>query len=136
MQPHSSRFLARERIQLLLDEDSPFLELCALAGYGQEDMTLGRIYSIFWSTYFTNMSDRRINCRRYWSCQVKSQRRQTEAKILTKRNSGVLCIVSATVPTLFGGAINEASVLKSGRIHQIAMQNRLPTITLTQSVCV
>ncbi|KAI8138779.1 carboxyl transferase [Fennellomyces sp. T-0311] len=29
--------------------------------------------------------------------------------------------------------MNEASVLKSGRIHQIAMQNRLPTITLTQS---
>ena len=34
--------LARERIQLLLDEDSPFLELCALAGYGQEDMTVGK----------------------------------------------------------------------------------------------
>ena len=48
--------------------------------------------------------------------------------------SGVLCVVSATVPTLFGGAMNEASVLKSGRIHQIAMENRLPTITLTQSV--
>jgi acetyl-CoA carboxylase carboxyltransferase component len=34
-------FSARERINLLLDEDSPFLELCQLAGYGQEDMTLG-----------------------------------------------------------------------------------------------
>ena len=33
---------ARERIELLLDEDSPFLELCALAGYDQEDMTLGK----------------------------------------------------------------------------------------------
>lgn len=33
-----------------------------------------------------------------------------------------------------GGAMNEAGVLKAGRIHQIAMQNRLPTITLTQSV--
>lgn len=33
---------ARERIELLLDEDSPFLELCALAGYDQDDMTLGK----------------------------------------------------------------------------------------------
>lgn len=32
---------ARERVNLLLDEDSPFLELCQLAGYGQDDMTLG-----------------------------------------------------------------------------------------------
>ncbi|KAI9489151.1 carboxyl transferase [Zychaea mexicana] len=89
---------ARERIQLLLDEDSPFLELCALAGYNQEDMTTGG--SIVAGIGLV---------------------------------SGVLCVVSATVPTLFGGAMNEASVLKSGRIHQIAMQNRLPTITLTQS---
>ncbi|KAG2220655.1 hypothetical protein INT45_008198 [Circinella minor] len=89
---------ARERIQLLLDEDSPFLELCALAGYGQEDMTVGG--SIVAGIGLV---------------------------------SGVLCVVSATVPTLFGGAMNEASVLKSGRIHQIAMENRLPTITLTQS---
>jgi hypothetical protein len=32
---------ARERVELLLDEDSPFLELCQFAGYGQDDMTLG-----------------------------------------------------------------------------------------------
>ncbi|KAF9987063.1 hypothetical protein BGZ65_005258, partial [Modicella reniformis] len=33
--------LARERVELLLDDDTPFLELCPLAGYGQEDMTVG-----------------------------------------------------------------------------------------------
>ena len=33
--------LARERINLLLDEGSPYLELMPLAGIGQEDMTLG-----------------------------------------------------------------------------------------------
>ena len=33
--------IARDRIELLLDDDSPFLELCPLAGYGQEDMTVG-----------------------------------------------------------------------------------------------
>ncbi|CAH1759466.1 15148_t:CDS:2 [Entrophospora sp. SA101] len=35
------QLLVRDRIDLLLDEDSPFLELCPLAGWGQEDMTLG-----------------------------------------------------------------------------------------------
>jgi acetyl-CoA carboxylase carboxyltransferase component len=40
---HKSRGknLARERINLLLDEGSPYLELMPLAGFGQEDMTLG-----------------------------------------------------------------------------------------------
>jgi acetyl-CoA carboxylase carboxyltransferase component len=30
------KLTARERVELLLDEDSPFLELCALAGWGSE----------------------------------------------------------------------------------------------------
>ncbi|KAF9164253.1 hypothetical protein BGX21_000992 [Mortierella sp. AD011] len=33
--------LARDRVELLLDDDSPFLEICPLAGYGQDDMTVG-----------------------------------------------------------------------------------------------
>ncbi|EIE82164.1 hypothetical protein RO3G_06869 [Rhizopus delemar RA 99-880] len=89
---------ARERIELLLDEDSPFLELCALAGYDQDDMTLGG--SVVNGIGLVN---------------------------------GVICMISANVPTMAGGASNEVSVLKSGRSHQIAMQNRLPTVTLTQS---
>ena len=28
--------LARDRVELLLDDDSPFLELCTLAGYGMD----------------------------------------------------------------------------------------------------
>lgn len=32
---------ARDRIELLLDDDSPFMELCPLAGYGQDEMTVG-----------------------------------------------------------------------------------------------
>lgn len=43
-------------------------------------------------------------------------------------------MISANVPTLAGGASNEASVLKGARIQQIVMQNRLPTVTLTQTV--
>ena len=26
---------------MILDEDSPFLEICALAGYGMDDMAVG-----------------------------------------------------------------------------------------------
>ncbi|KAI8090078.1 carboxyl transferase [Gilbertella persicaria] len=84
---------SRERIELLLDEDSPFLELCALAGYDQDDQTLELILIL----------------------------------------SGVLCLVSAHVATMAGGAMNETSALKGSRLHQIAMQNRLPTITFVQS---
>ncbi|CAG8680945.1 14332_t:CDS:2, partial [Funneliformis mosseae] len=35
------QLLIRDRIDLLLDEDSPFLELCPFAGWGQDEMTLG-----------------------------------------------------------------------------------------------
>jgi acetyl-CoA carboxylase carboxyltransferase component len=40
---HESRdqILARDRVEMTLDEDSPFLELMPLAGYGQEGMTVG-----------------------------------------------------------------------------------------------
>jgi hydroxymethylpyrimidine/phosphomethylpyrimidine kinase len=48
--------------------------------------------------------------------------------------SGVLCVVSANVATMAGGAMNETSVLKGGRLHQIAIQNKLPTVTFVQSV--
>ncbi|KAI9307474.1 ClpP/crotonase-like domain-containing protein [Cunninghamella echinulata] len=89
---------ARERLELLLDEDSPFLELCPLAGYGQDDMTLGG-----------------------------------SAVAGIGLVSGVLCFVSAHVSTLAGGAMNEVSCLKGGRLHQIIMANRLPTIQLVQS---
>jgi len=37
----TGKMLARDRVELLLDEDSPFLELMPLAGLGQEKMTLG-----------------------------------------------------------------------------------------------
>jgi acetyl-CoA carboxylase carboxyltransferase component len=43
-------------------------------------------------------------------------------------------MVVASVPTLAGGSMNEASVLKGGRIAQIVHENGLPVINLTQSV--
>ncbi|CAO3629436.1 unnamed protein product [Cunninghamella blakesleeana] len=89
---------ARERLELLLDEDSPFLELCPLAGYGQDDMTIGG--SVVAGIGLV---------------------------------SGVLCFVSAHEATKSGGAMNEVTTLKGGRLHQIIMANRLPTIILVQS---
>lgn len=33
-----------------------------------------------------------------------------------------------------GGAMNEISALKGGRLHQIAIKNKLPSVTFVQSV--
>jgi hypothetical protein len=33
--------VARERIELVLDQDSPFLEICPLVGYEQDENTIG-----------------------------------------------------------------------------------------------
>jgi acetyl-CoA carboxylase carboxyltransferase component len=90
--------LARERVDLLLDKDSPFLELMPIAGYEQDGMTTG-------------------------------------ASIVAGIGlvSGVECLISASIPTLYGGAINEMSVLKSSRLHTISVENRLPCINLTQT---
>lgn len=43
LERHQSRgqLLARDRIELLLDEDTPFLELMPLAGHGQEGIETG-----------------------------------------------------------------------------------------------
>lgn len=49
-------------------------------------------------------------------------------------DSGVECMLTANIPTLSGGAINECTVLKGTRVHEICLQNRLPCINLTQSV--
>ncbi|KAI9139641.1 ClpP/crotonase-like domain-containing protein [Paraphysoderma sedebokerense] len=46
---------------------------------------------------------------------------------------GIECMVTASVPTLFGGANNEVTVLKSLRAQEIAMQNNLPTVNLVQT---
>jgi acyl-CoA carboxylase subunit beta len=47
--------------------------------------------------------------------------------------SGIECLISANVSTLKGGSINEASLLKSSRLAEIARVNGLPSINLLQS---
>ncbi|KAJ3075194.1 hypothetical protein HDU98_008920 [Podochytrium sp. JEL0797] len=92
------QMLARDRIELLLDQDSPFLELLPLAGLNIDGMTLGA--SIVAGIGLVN---------------------------------GIECLISANVPTFAGGASNELSVQKALRLNTIAVENRLPTIMLTQS---
>ena len=97
---HKSRgkLLPRERIELMLDRDSPYLELCPLAGYGVDGHAPG-------------------------------------ASVVggIGRVSGVECLVSGNESTVKGGSMSELSVIKSRRLGEIAMTNRLPSIMLTES---
>ena len=91
------KLLARERIELLLDEDAPFLELSPLAGYGT-DYAVG-------------------------------------ASVVTGIGvvSGVECLISASDPTVRGGASNPFTLRKAFRAADIAFENRLPAIHLVES---
>jgi acetyl-CoA carboxylase carboxyltransferase component len=99
VQRHRERgkLLPRERIELLLDRDAPFLELSPLAAWGTE-FALG-------------------------------------AGVVTGIGvvSGVECLLSASDPTVKGGAINPITLEKSFRAGDIAAANRLPAISLTES---
>jgi acyl-CoA carboxylase subunit beta len=91
------KLFARQRIELLLDEDAPYLELSPLAAYGT-DYTVG-------------------------------------ASVVTGIGvvSGVECLISASDPTVRGGASNPYTLRKAFRAADIALENRLPTIHLVES---
>ncbi|CAM3173319.1 acyl-CoA carboxylase subunit beta [Nocardioides dubius] len=99
IQRHRDRgkLTARERVELLIDEGSAFLELMPLAGWGS-DFAVG-------------------------------------ASMVTGIGvvEGVECMIVANDPTVKGGALNPWSVKKSFRAADIAAQNGLPTINLTES---
>ena len=46
---------------------------------------------------------------------------------------GTQVVVTASVPTIKGGAFNEATLGKMSRISEIAYENRLPVVSLVQS---
>jgi acetyl-CoA carboxylase carboxyltransferase component len=99
VQRHRDRgkLLLRERIQLLLDPGSPWLELSPLIGWGSDYPVGGSsVAGIGWV-------------------------------------SGVECLVGGADPTVKGGAMNPFSVTKSLRSLEVARENRLPTINLTES---
>ena len=91
------KLLVRERIELLVDEDSPFLELSPLAGWGSEF--------------------------------------HVGASVVTGIGvvEGVECLISGSDPTVKGGASNPWTLRKILRANEIALQNRLPMINLTES---
>jgi len=99
VQRHRSRhkLLAHERIELLLDRDSPFLELCPLAGWGTP-------YAV-------------------------------GASLVAGIGviEGTECMVWANDPTVRGGATNPFTMRKTSRLSDIAMENRLPTVSLVES---
>ncbi len=91
------KYTVRERIALLCDPGSPFLELQPLIGLDSE-------FHVGGSTI------------------------QGIGVV-----SGVECVLGGMDPTVKGGASNPFSVTKSLRALQIARENRLPTINLTES---
>lgn len=92
------KFLARERIELVLDEDSPFLELMPLAGLNGKGFGAGG----------TGVSGIGLV-------------------------QGKLCIVNSNVGTRKGGSVDYATMAKSLRINDIALENHLPVINLVES---
>lgn len=91
------KLLARERIDLLLDLDSAFLELSALAAWGSEFEPGGAVVVGIGTV------------------------------------CGVECLISASDPTIKGGSLNPFSLRKVLRGLEIARENRLPYISLTES---
>jgi len=94
----AGKLLPRERVELILDRDSHFLELCALAGKDVSGHVpgaglIGGIGLV----------------------------------------SGVECVITASESTVKGGAISEITAWKSGRLSDVAEQNRLPSISMIES---
>jgi len=87
----------RERIEMLLDRDTPFLELSPLMAWGTEFTVGGSVVQGI------------------------------------GRVSGVECVISGADPTVKGGSLNPFSLRKALRGLEIARQNRLPYINLTES---
>ncbi len=91
------KLLVRERIDLLLDRDSYFLELSPLAGWGSRFQVGGSIV--------TGIG----------------------------RVSGVECVITGNDATVRGGTMNPFTSRKWLRALEIAEQNHLPSIQLTES---
>ena len=91
------KLTARERVELLVDPDAAFLELCPLAAYGT-DFAVG-------------------------------------ASVVTGIGvvEGVECMLVANDPTVKGGTSNPWTLKKILRANQIALENRLPVISLVES---
>ncbi len=96
------QLLPRERLMLLLDRGSPFLELSTLCGYGYHDDSDGSLAggnSIIGIGYV----------------------------------SGVRCMVFVNNSAIKGGTASPWGVQKALRAQQMALENRLPMVSLVES---
>jgi acyl-CoA carboxylase subunit beta len=91
------RLLPRERVELLVDRDTPLLELSSLTAVGTEYHTGGSGVSAVGVV------------------------------------SGVECVILASDPTVKGGATNPYGLQRTLRGMEIARENRLPLLNLTES---
>ncbi len=92
------KLLPRKRIELLLDRDSYFLEIGALAGL-----------------------------------DVSGEQAGTSVIGGVGLISGVECLVTASEATVKGGAVTPLSMLKTGRLAEIARENRLVGVSCIES---
>lgn len=92
------KLLPRERIDLLLDRDSPLLEIAPLAGCHEAGTVPGGslVGGIGWI-------------------------------------HGVPCLVIASDATVSGGAVNPWGLLRSARLAEVGLDNRLPEVHLVES---
>ena len=96
------KILPHERVRLVLDANSPFVELCGLVGYQMHDDKDGS---------------------------------EAGGGIIAGIGfvSGVRCLVSASNSAIKGGTISPMGVHKTIRLQKIALEQKLPMLTLSES---
>jgi len=98
-----SQLLPRERVSLLLDPGTPFLELCTLAGLGLDNPDLDK--SVPGGGVIAGIGT----------------------------VSGIRCMVSASDSGIDAGALQPMGLDKQLRAQEIALENKLPFVQLVES---
>lgn len=97
------QLLPRERVALLLDPGTPFLELGALAGYGLDTKNLEKSIP---------------------GCGIIAGIGYV---------SGVRCMISASDSGIAAGALQPMGLEKQLRVQELALENKLPFVQLVES---
>ncbi|WP_109465616.1 acyl-CoA carboxylase subunit beta [Albibacillus kandeliae] len=97
------QLLPRDRVALLLDPGSPFIELSRLAGYGLDSKDLGQ--SVPGGGVIAGIG----------------------------YVSGIRCMISASDSGIAAGALQPMGLDKQLRVQEIALENKLPYVQLVES---
>jgi geranyl-CoA carboxylase beta subunit len=97
------QLLPRERVALLLDPGSPFLELCTLAGLGLDNPDLEK-----------SVPGGGVICGIGYV-------------------SGIRCMISASDSGIDAGALQPMGIDKQLRVQELALENKLPFVQLVES---